>query len=491
MQQNIAKNTTLLTSAYIFQKIFAFIYFTLIARFLGADNIGLYVFAISFTTILSVFIDFGLTQVLIRESAKDKNKANEYLNNVLSIKILLAVLTYLAAIVIINLLNKSQITLTMVYLAGVIMIIDSFTLSFWAIFRAYQNLKYEAISITINQLLIVLVGLIGVFLKFPLYILVFALLAGSSFSFIYSFILLKVKLHFKFSFQWNKSIVKLLLKIAFPFALAAIFTRVYTFIDQVLLSILISDQAVGWYSVAYKITYAFIFLPASFAAAIYPAMSAAFANDQSKLKIIFEKSMFFLIIIALPIAFGLGSLADKIILGLYGSGYQPSILTLKILIFAIIALFLSYPVGSLLNACDKQTVNTTNMGIIMVIDIILHLILIPKYQQIGASIATLISLSLLFILNLIWVPKIIKYDFKFLTIKSIKALLASVFMAIFIIYTKEHINFIILIIISAFIYTIILYLLKGFGKDDLKYLWQAIFKKNVILPPEETLEENV
>jgi len=489
MQSNIAKNTTWLTIAYIFQKIFAFIYFTLIARWLGADNIGIYTFAISLTTIMSVFIDFGLSPVLIRESSKFKEKANEYLNNTNTAKLILSVLSYIAVAIIINLLHKSALTQIMVYIAGLIMILDSFTLSFWAIFRAYQNLKYEAISIVLNQILIVIVGLIGVLLKFPLYILVIALLFGSTFSFLYSLSLLKIKLNFKFKFQYQKDLLKTLFKIALPFALAGIFTRVYSYIDQVLLSTLIGDKALGFYSIAYKATYALQFVPAAFAAAIFPAMSNYYVNAKEKLQSIFEKSMYFLIIFSIPIAFGTASLADKIILKLYTAEYEPSILTIQIFIFAVLPIFLSYPVGSLLNSCDKQTVNTTNMGITMILNVILNIFLIPKFQQAGAAIATLISLSVLFILNLFWVPKIIKVNFKFLIIKTIKSLICAIIMAYLILLLKERINFLILILLGAIIYGFVLYLIKGFTKEDIKYLWQAIFRKAPQnIPQEETLE---
>ncbi len=485
--QNIAKNTTWLTSAYIFQKIFAFIYFTLIARWLGASDIGLYVFAISLTTILSVFIDFGLSPVLIRESAKYKEKANAYLNNVITVKLLFSVITFIAAVIIINLLNKPPIVSMMVYLAGLVMIFDSFSLSFWSIFRAWQNLKYESISIAINQILIFIVGLAGILLKFPIYVLVIALLCGSFFSFIYPLILLKFKLDFKFKLQWQAETLKTLFKIALPFALAGIFTRVYSYIDQVLLSVLIGDQSLGWYSVAYKITYALQFIPAAFAAAIFPAMSYYHACEKEKLKQVFEKSMYFLIIASLPIAFGIASLADKIILFLYTSEYAPSILTLQIFIFAIIAIFLSFPVGSILNACDKQAINTFNLGVTMILNIILNIILIPRYQQVGAAIAALSSLSLMFILNLAWVPKIIKYDYKFLFIKLLKALFSALIMAAIIMYLKQSINFIILIIISALIYSLIMYFIKGFKIEDIKYLWQAVFKKSEKPPLQDNL----
>jgi O-antigen/teichoic acid export membrane protein len=476
---NIAKNTTWLTSAYILQKIFAFVYFTLIARWLGATDIGSYIFAISLATILAVFIDFGLSPVLIRESSRFQEKANKYLNNTITVKLILAVITYLALVIIINLLHKDPMTQIMVYLAGLIMVVDSFVLSFWGIFRAWQNLKYEATSIVINQIIIITVGLAGVLLKFPLYILVIALLAGSIFNLIYSFTLIKTKLKFKLKLQWDKNILKTLFKIAIPFALAAIFTRVYSYIDQILLSVLIGDQSVGWYAVAFKITYAMQFIPAAFAAAIFPAMSHYYVCEKEKLVNIFEKTMYFLIIFSIPIAIGIASLADKIILYLYTAEYEPSIITLQILVFAVIAIFLSYPVGSILNACDKQTVNTVNLGITMIINIILNIILIPLYQHLGAAIAALVSLSAMFILNLIWVPKIIKYNYKFLIIKTIKALISALIMGIVIIYLKPFLNFIILIFIGAIIYSLIMFLIRGFTKNDIHYLWQSLFKKQI------------
>lgn len=477
--QNIAKNTTWLTGAYIFQKIFAFVYFTLIARFLGATDIGSYVFAVSLATILSILIDFGLSPVLIRESSKNQDKANLYLNNIITVKIILAIITFIIAVITINLLNKGPMAEIMVYLAGLVMIFDSFTLSFWGIFRAWQNLKYEAISIAINQILIFTVGLIGVFLQLPLYILVIALLAGSIFNFIYSLTLLKTKLNFKIKLTWNKTVLKTLFIIALPFALAGIFTRVYNYIDQVLLSVLIGDQSLGWYSVAYKMTYALQFIPAAFAAAIFPAMSHLYKNDKDRLQYIFEKSMYFLIIMAIPTAFGVYILAEPVILYLYTTEYQASILTLQIFIFGIIGLFLNYPVGSLLNACDKQAINTANMGITMILNIILNIILIPQYQHLGAAIAALSSLSLLFILNLAWVPRIISYDYKYLISKTGLALFSATAMTITVYFLKPYLNFVLLIIVGAIIYLALMFLSRGFTKSDIKYLWQAMIKKQV------------
>ncbi|HEX9664689.1 MAG TPA: oligosaccharide flippase family protein, partial [Patescibacteria group bacterium] len=234
--KSIAQNTTYLTISFVFQKILSFIYFTLIARLIGVEGTGIYVFAISYTTIFSVFIDLGLSPVLTRESARNKEQSEKYLANILGLKIILSFFILLAVLTSINLVGKPPLTRLMVYLASALMVLDSFTLSFWALFRGWQNFFYEAKSVVFTQIIIVTVGITGILLKFPLYVLVIALISGSVFNFSYSLILLKKNLTIKPRLEFDKKTVRFLLTIAIPFALAGIFTRFYSYLDQVLLS---------------------------------------------------------------------------------------------------------------------------------------------------------------------------------------------------------------------------------------------------------------
>src|SRR3989338_3907847 len=88
---NIAKNTSYFTLALVLQKIISFTYFTLIARALGPEDLGKYYFAISFASVFSILIDIGLTNVLTREIAREKNKANIYLGSVMAVQLPLSV----------------------------------------------------------------------------------------------------------------------------------------------------------------------------------------------------------------------------------------------------------------------------------------------------------------------------------------------------------------------------------------------------------------
>src|SRR3989338_10171951 len=86
MSHSIAKNTAFMTGASIAQKIISFVYFTLIARSIGVEGTGKYFLALSFTTIFVVFVDLGLSNVLVREAAKVRNNIQKYLSTILSVR---------------------------------------------------------------------------------------------------------------------------------------------------------------------------------------------------------------------------------------------------------------------------------------------------------------------------------------------------------------------------------------------------------------------
>src|SRR3989338_1424872 len=89
-----AQNAFYLTVAAVFQKIVSFVYFTIVARALGVEDVGKYIFALTFTTIFSVFVDMGLSPALSREVARDNTQAERHIQTTLFIKCLLALVVY-------------------------------------------------------------------------------------------------------------------------------------------------------------------------------------------------------------------------------------------------------------------------------------------------------------------------------------------------------------------------------------------------------------
>lgn len=469
---NIAKNTSYFTFALILQKVLSFTYFTLIARALGPEDLGKYYFAISFATIFSIFIDLGLGNVLTREVAKYKESAQELLGSVLAIKIPLTVLTFVVLIAAINLLGYPELTKNLVYISALCVLLDSFSMTFFSTIRGFHNLFFESVSSVIFQFIVLIFGLTALYYNLDVLWLMAALLSASIFNFIYSFFLLRLKWRIKVAPIWNIEKIKLIFSFAIPFGLYAAFQKLFTYLDTIFLSIFSGDAHVGLYQVAFKIVFALQFLPLAFTASLYPAFSSYWKDNREQLVISFERAMNYLIIISLPISFGIIVLADKIIL-LFKEGYDGAILPLRLVMIGLIFIFINYPVGSLLNACDRQKTNTKNIAAALAVSVILNLILIPQFNSVGASITVIIANLFMFILGMNKISSIIAYRPKKILLPAMKSLLSVAFMAITAIYLKNILNIFIVVAISGMVYFIALFLLGGFKKEDVLSIWKS------------------
>jgi O-antigen/teichoic acid export membrane protein len=473
---NIAKNTSYLTLALIGQKIISFTYFTILANNLAPEQLGKYYLAISLTTIFAIFIDIGLINVLTREVAKRPFESNKLLANVLSLKIPLSILTVGAVILTTYLLGYETLTKHLVYISSISMILDSFTTTFFAVSRGHHNLLYESIASILFQLIVMGFGLWALYSGFGLLYIMLALAVASMFNFIYSFLILRYKIGVKINLQYDKKFFWTLIKLALPFAGYAIFQRLYIYLDSILLSILASEMYVGIYQIPFKIIFALQFLPLAFVASLYPALSHYWLHNQKQLLVSFKRALNYLIIISVPIIFGIIVLADKIVM-LFGSAYNQAILPLQIIIIALLFIFLNYPIGSLLNACDRQKKNTFNMGLTVVLSVFLNLILIPMYQAVGAAITVLVSNMFMFFLGLYYSSQIMDLKLKSNFIVFLKTLVSAVIMATLVYILKDYFHIIILVLIAILIYFIFIFVFKAIKKEDVLSIYRSLIKK--------------
>jgi O-antigen/teichoic acid export membrane protein len=473
---NVTRNTSYYTFALILQKVVSFTYFTLLARNLGAENLGKYYFAISFTTIFSIIMDFGLVSVLTREVAKEKLAAKDLLGTVVAIKLPLTLLALLCIFVGAQIAGYGQDIKILIYLSALGAALDSFTVNFYGVIRGFHNLFFESISSVIFQVIVMTVGLVYLHLGFSLPFIFSSLLMGSIFNFIYSLIVLNKKIGVKLKVHVNRELLKKIVLIAIPFGIFAVFQRVYTYLDSVLLQHFAGNAYVGYYQISFKIIFALQFLPGAFIASLYPAMSNYWVNNRQQLAVSFEKAVTYLVIISLPISLGVYALADKIIL-LFKSGYGLAIFPMQITILATLFVFINYPIGALLNACDRQKQNTLNMIIITVVSVALNFILIPLYKAVGASTTVLITNILMTFLGFYFAKKIIKINWQKITIAFGKSFLAAAIMAAAAFYLKTRFSIIIVVPFAGLLYLALIFLFKTIKREEINHLWRSFTKK--------------
>ncbi|MCB9798150.1 flippase [Candidatus Nomurabacteria bacterium] len=470
---SVAKNATFMTVASVGQKIIAFLYFTFLARQLGTEDIGRYFLALSFTTIFVIFIDLGFTSVLVREAARQMDRAQKYLSTLLAFKLLMAVVVYIACSLAAHLLGYDEQLIHLIYLSGVTMILDTLHLTLYGILRARGQLQYESAAIVASQAITLVLGTFFVYSGLGLIWLIAAFTFPSALNLLYASWMLK-RQGFTLRPTFDKESFHFLARIAVPFAVAAIFARLYSYIDSILLSKFMGEVAVGLYSIPYKITFAFQFVPLALIAALYPRFSEYFVSDRQKLAITFERGVKYLLLVSMPIAFGIATLSQDIIHTLYTSEFDGSILPLQILIFGLIFSYLSFPIGSFLNACNRQVTQTIIIAIVMVVNIILNVELIPRFGVVGAALSATLGNILLAILGLFFALKVTNISLSYILTYFLRTLMCALIMSFVVFWVNQYMHFSVSILAGALTYIVAVFATQTVTKHQIKELYLLI-----------------
>lgn len=463
--QRITKNISVLSISQMVSYVLGFFTLMYSARYLGVEKFGTLSLALAFAGIFSICMDLGLSSLTIREVARDKSLAENYIANITFIKIILAIITLLIIFIIIHILRYNQQTMQVLYIIAAYTLFTTFSQLFYAIFQAHEKMEYQSIGNILNNVLLMLGVFLAIYFKFNL--IQFSLIyfiSGISI-FIYALITYSQKFSLpKLKFQKAQWIS--LIRESWPFAVIGISYNLYTYIDSIILSFIKGQEAVGLYTASYKLILVLIFIPSIFNYAIFPLMSQYYISSKKSLNFIFEKLLKILILLGLPIGIGTVIIAKKVITLIYGQQFINASLALQILIWSTVLVFARTPFELLNQSCNKQFVVTKIFILGVIFNIIFNLIFIPKYSYIGAAIITVLT-DFLVLGLLVLTTKSMEFSISRGTkISLLKIGVASLVMGITLNYL-QNLNMFIMIMIGALIYVLALSILKTFDPDEM------------------------
>jgi O-antigen/teichoic acid export membrane protein len=481
MSYTVAQNTSFLTIASILQKVISFFYFIFVARIVGVENTGVYFFAITFTTIFTVVADFGMGPVLTREAARFPDRAQQYFNTVFWTKIMFGLGAYALIIFFANILKYPESTKLLIYLSGITMFFDNLTTSFNSIFRARKNLVYESMGVIASQFTTMVIGTVALLSHWSLMWLILAYTIASFLNLCYMSGFLKKVYGIGVTFMWNSQIFKIFLATALPFAIAGIIGRLYSYSDSLLMSKMLTAKELGWWSVPYKIAFAFQFIPVALSASVYPVFSSLFLSDKMAIGPLFEKAWRYLFALVFPISLGLMAIASPVIQHAFGGQYTPSIAAMRILLISLIFGFLALITGALLNATNRQKTQTSLITLALVINVILNLILLPRLRINGAAISALVSNAFLCLAGFYFSARQVPINFKNIITYLNQTLWPAVCMALIVYLLSFKMHYLITVIIGGIIYLTLLYFTKVINKEIILKLIEKVRPKRRIV----------
>lgn len=488
---SIIKNFTSLFMAHIIYLCLGFVGVTYLARVLSPTFFGKLSFAMAIISYFALVGDPGLTTVGVREIARNKKAMKNYLITILPLRVVFTFLAFgFLVILTINSVvlfeNKKLILLYGMTLFPSIFLLD------W-VYKSLENMWPIGIAeiirsfIYVGSILFLIKGPIDIW-KVPIILLV-SLLAKVFYLWInlrkineqkkinilglikVSFIN-KIKTELT-NFWLNNNRRPSLLRSAFPLFISGIAISIYTQADMIMLGFMRSAEEVGFYAVAYKVQFLLLGFYGIFVNTLYPVVARLVSDNKSNSKaklILLTKYSFILGIVNFIIVF-FG--ANTIIRLIFGQAYIFSVLPLEILIWQILFAYLNIiPALCLLSIQAREYLIGSWIGAI--INIILNLLLIPKFGVSGAAFATAFSECIILIYM---TSKAKKYFIESFGVIELLKIIVIAFGAIVIGIFMHGID-LVNIITVLIVFLVPLILLNIVKKEELRYILKSKVKES-------------
>jgi O-antigen/teichoic acid export membrane protein len=390
----IAKNAGILFSTQIITWVLSLLVMIFLSRYLGPVGVGKLNLAYSLWAIIVILAGYGLESLLVKEIARSPDLIPELLSASALIRSIFFTLGTIIVIVYSFLVGYPMDTIHVIMVVGVNNLIVQYINSIESAFRGIERMEFISFSLIISKILYGVGTITMVLLGFGVLpvaaVSVFTSLVDLSLM-IYFFRKLR-GLEFRFQFKW----VKWALKGGLPFLFVSLFIVLYHQIDVIFLSVLISEQAVGWYGVADQVTGNLLFVPTVFMTAVFPALSRLYVGSKDSMQILFRKSFNLLMILGIPIGLGIAMVAPSIVFLMFGDQFGPSGLILAVRGLVLILTYQTMLIGLYFISTDRQVVWTWVMAIATIATIPLDLVTIPFFERVISNGAAGGAVSYLF-----------------------------------------------------------------------------------------------
>lgn len=402
---------------------------------LGFEAYGQYYILFNFVLLLSVLLDFGIGSYTTSNLAKNPNVLEKQFSALLTIKIFFSVLYIVVTLVLAAILNYDKSVWFLIFMLSFNQVLSFFHIYFRSNVSGLQLFKTDSLFSVLDRLLMIIFCSILLFTNiFELNItnfiyaqtLSYALCATASFVFI-SKKINKIKLVFDKTILWD------IYKKTAPYALLALLMTLYTRVDNILIGKLLPDGDYhdGIYALGYRLLEAANMMAALVAMLLLPIFSKMIAEKQ-QLESLVNTALGLLI--APSFIFGVACFffQSEILIMLSPKANNYAIQVFGWVILCFIPLCFMYIFGTLLTANGSLRILNILASIALITNLVLNLILIPKYQALGAAYAAVITQTFIGITNCYFAYKVLKITFdkilfiKLLTLFIVISLVAGI-----------------------------------------------------------------
>jgi O-antigen/teichoic acid export membrane protein len=365
-----------------------------IARYLGPTRFGTLSYAIAWVTLFGALATLGLDNIVIRDLVRTPGERYEILGSAFVLKLgggALATLIAFGGILLLRPRDTTTHIVVAVVAASMIFtaldVIDfSFQSEVASKYVVFARLSAFALS---SLARIALILLAAPLVAFGAMITVEAALAALGLVLVYR--------------RWGGSLrlwsrraarARTLLGVAWPLMFSGVAIAIYMKIDQVMLGQMATDHDVGIYSAAVRLSELWYFIPVTIVSSVFPSIIRARESNRQLYMRKMLRLFSLMTAIALTIAVPLTFLASPLVTFAFGAPYAAAGPVLSVHIWASLFVFLGVASTPWLIAEGLMRLSLYRTAAGAAVNVLLNLLLIPRYQSMGTAIATVVAYGL-------------------------------------------------------------------------------------------------
>lgn len=382
----LVRNSFLLVGIESGSKLLGLIFFILLARYLGAAELGIYAAAITWANFFVLLPKFGLENLVQREVGRSPEEAWAYWRQLGTLKALLTLVALLGLALALFLAFRPHWVAMLVL--GFFVCGYSFLELLNAFFRAIGRAEFEVLSRLCFSLSNLAIG-IPVLVYDGRLVMVAMAQGVSVFSAVALALLLLRRLTGRRVGARPRLTYREALRQAAPFAGIVVALFCSNQMGMLILSLTATKEAVGYLAAALRLFDNLTLLPAAIMGAFLPVASQQFRRSLRAFTLTCRATLKYLFIMAAPLAVGLFWMARPLTLFLYKEQFLPVVGVFQILSPALIFSFWNYLGDNMLIARDQERRLFALAWLAAAIHIGANAVLVPWLSYRGAAWAIL------------------------------------------------------------------------------------------------------
>jgi O-antigen/teichoic acid export membrane protein len=372
-------------------KLASLVFFIVIARHLGEEQFGDFIFGMSLSTVLLLVAGLGMQEMIGREVAKDARRADDLVWNVAVIKAIGAVVVLLVIAAVVALQGRDLESAAAILIVSVGISFEYQAGTLYAVFDGRERQQYVATTLIVNRISTAAMGIAAAAAGASLVTIAVLFTAGSALGVVTAYWLMH-----RFVLQPRTRVVPRewgpLIRSSVPLGIMSLLGTVVFRTSVVLIGLIAAGSAaVGEYGAAYRLVEATLFIPTSFNVAVLPWFSRQDGRGAVPIARGFEMAIKTVLALVLPLGVVFAVFAEPLVQTLYGTEYAEAVEPLRILALLTVLWGVNTTVLTVLVSRNRPDLFTLPAVLGLVPLVVLSLVLIPAEGANGAAIAASVA----------------------------------------------------------------------------------------------------